>query len=123
MGGNGVTATPLDSDARTVDLNDDVGISLMAGEETDAIVDLLVDQLGDQLRVSDCITYLKLETNVGMLEIRFAEVAEILGRAFSLSDFQLIFSSYYGRPEVFEDKIGVYASMERGVGTDSGLIV
>jgi hypothetical protein len=110
-----MTVEPRDSSTVLVELNDDVGISLMAGEETDAIVDLLAEQLGDQLRISDCVTYVKIETDVGQLEIQFSQVAEMLGRPFSLGEFQLIFSSYYGRPEVFEDMIGVYASMERGV--------
>jgi len=45
--------------------NDEIGISLMAGEEADAIVELLTEELGDRLRVKDCVTYLKLETDAG----------------------------------------------------------
>jgi hypothetical protein len=95
--------------------NDDVGMSLMAGEETDAVVEILRDELGDRLRVTDCITYLKLETDAGRLEIRFAEVAEMLGRRFTMSDFQAIFSSYYGRPSITDEYIRVDASMTAGV--------
>lgn len=103
--------------------NDDVGISIMAGEEADAIVDILRDELGDRLRVSDHVTYIKLETDAGKLEIRFADVAEALGRRFTLSDFQVVFSSYYGRPQVSDDEVAVYASMTAGVlgdGDDAG---
>jgi MmoB/DmpM family protein len=95
--------------------NDDVGMSLMAGEEADAIVDILREELGERLRVTDCITYLKLETDAGALEVRFDDVAEMLGHRFTMADFQMIFSSYYGRPHLVDDRIGVYASMTAGV--------
>ena len=98
-----------------VEANDAVGISLTAGEEADAIVAVLREELGDQLRVTDCVTYLKLETDRGMLEVRFDDVAEMLGHRFGMSDFQMIFSSYYGRPLIGEDRIGVYSSMTVGV--------
>jgi hypothetical protein len=97
---------------------DDVGISLMAGEEANAISEILRDALGDGLRVSDCTTYLKLETESGSLEIHFEDVGEKLGRPFTLSDFQLVFASYYGRPCVRDDMIGVYSSMTVGVSDD-----
>lgn len=95
--------------------NDDVGMSLMAGEETDAVVQLLREELGDQLRVTDCITYHKLETDAGHLEVRFGAVAELLGRRFTMADFQGIFSSYYGRPSITDEWIRVDASMTAGV--------
>jgi hypothetical protein len=95
--------------------NDDVGMSLMAGEETDAVVELLRAELGDRMRVTDCITYLKLETGAGHLEVRFGDVAEVLGRRFTMADFQTIFSSYYGRPSITDELIRVDASMTAGV--------
>jgi hypothetical protein len=95
--------------------NDDVGMSLMAGEETDAVVQLLREELGDQLRVTDCITYQKLETDAGHLEVRFGDVADLLGRRFTMADFQAIFSSYYGRPSITDEWIRVDASMTAGV--------
>ena len=102
----------------TFEANDDVGMSLMAGEEADAIVELLTEQLGDRITVRDADTYLKVETGTGQLEVQFADVAEILGRPFTLSDFQTIFTSYYGRPYVDDDMAGVYADMEMGIVTD-----
>lgn len=98
--------------------NNEVGISLMSGEEADAIVEILKEQMGDDLRVTDSITYLKLETSVGQIELKFADVSEALGRSFTLGDFQVIFASYYGRPSIADDHIGVYSSMTAGV-TDS----
>ncbi|MEW6470780.1 MAG: MmoB/DmpM family protein [Actinomycetota bacterium] len=95
--------------------NNDIGMSLVAGEEADAIVELLKEELGDRLRVTDCMTYLKLETDVGKLEVRFADVADILGRRFNMHDFQVIFSSYYGRPHLLDDRMGIYESMTAGV--------
>ena len=101
--------------------NDDIGMSLVAGEEADAIVELLKEELGDRLRVNDCITYLKLETDAGKLEVRFADVAEILGRRFNMHDFQVIFSSYYGRPQLLDDRMVVDMSMTAGVREEEAL--
>lgn len=100
---------------QAVEPNDDIGISLMAGEEADAIVAILKEDMGDSLRVSDHMTYVKLETDAGKLEVRFADVAEVLGRRFNMSDFQTIFSSYYGRPQLLDDRMMVYADMTAGV--------
>jgi hypothetical protein len=95
--------------------NNDVGISLMAGEEADAIVDVLRDKLGDRLRVSDHAAYVKVETDTGALEIALDEVAEILGRPFTMSDFHVVFASFYGRPHVTEERVGIYSDMAAGV--------
>jgi hypothetical protein len=100
---------------KQVEANDDVGVSLMAGEETDAIVDILREEMGDRLQVTDCITYLKLETGTGHLEVRFDEVAELLGRPFTMSEFQMIFASFYGRPSLVDDRLTVSSSMTAGV--------
>jgi hypothetical protein len=105
-----VTVPPAQAEA-----NDDVGMSLMAGEETDAVIELLGEDLGPRLRVTDCITYRKLETDAGYLEVRFDDVAERLGRRFTMADFQAIFSSYYGRPSMTDEWIRVDASMTAGV--------
>lgn len=95
--------------------NNDIGISLMAGEEADAIVSILTEELGERLRVSDHVTYLKLETDAGKLEVKFDDVAEILGRRFTMGDFQTIFCSYYGRPHLLDDRMSVHESMTAGV--------
>jgi hypothetical protein len=104
----------------TLEANDDVGMSLIAGEEADAIIELLKAQLGEELTVRDAVTYLKIETGVGQLEVHFAAVADLLGRSFTLSDFQTIFASYYGRPYVDDDMAGVYADMDMGITDRTG---
>jgi hypothetical protein len=95
--------------------NDDVGMSLMAGEEADVIIDLLRESMGQALRVTDCTTYVKLETGSGRLDVRFDDVADALGRPFDLGAFQMIFSSYYGRPLVLDDRIALCSDMTAGV--------
>ncbi|MDQ1566479.1 MAG: hypothetical protein QOF96_1359, partial [Actinomycetota bacterium] len=40
----------------TLETNDDVGMSLIAGEEADAIIELLTEQLGDRITVRDAST-------------------------------------------------------------------
>jgi hypothetical protein len=105
---------------KTLETNDDVGMSLIAGEEADAIIELLSDQLGDRLKIRDAVTYLKLETDAGQLEVQFSDVSEMLGRPFTLLDFQTIFASYYGRPYVDDDMAGVYADMSAGITERAG---
>ena len=95
--------------------NNDVGISIFAGEEADAIIELLREELGDELRVKDCLTYKKLETGTGRIEVKFDDVAEILGHRFSMSDFQAVFASYYGRPSLLDDRMVVSTDMSVGV--------
>lgn len=98
--------------------NDDVGISIFAGEEADAIIQILSEDLGDELRVTDCITFMKLET-AGQIEVKFDDVAELLGHRFTPGDFQAVFASYYGRPSLLDDRIVVSTGMSVGV-TDDG---
>lgn len=95
--------------------NNDVGISIFAGEEADAIIELLREDLGDRLRVTDCMTYMKLETDAGKIEVRFDDVAEVLGHRFSQADFQTVFASYYGRPSLLDDRMVVSTGMNVGV--------
>lgn len=98
-----------------VEANDDVGISIVAGEEADAIAEILKEELGDRVRITDCLTYVKFETDVGKLEVRFADVADVLGHRFTMGDFQAIFTSYYGRPNLMDDRMVVSTSMTAGV--------
>ena len=102
-------------DGSAVVPNHDIGMSLTKGEETDAVVELLREEYGDAVRVSDKLTNLKVETSTGKLEIRFADVAERLGRPFGLADFQLIFATFYGRPVVHEDRIELSSSLTAGI--------
>jgi hypothetical protein len=95
--------------------NNDVGISIFAGEEADAIIELLSEDLGDRLRVTDCLTYMKLETDVGKIEVKFDDVAEVLGHRFTQGDFQAVFASYYGRPSLLDDRMVVSTGMSVGV--------
>jgi hypothetical protein len=95
--------------------NNDVGISIFAGEEADAIIEILREELGDKLRVTDCITYMKLETDAGKIEVKFDEVAEVLGHRFTQGDFQAVFASYYGRPSLLDDRMVVSTDMNVGV--------
>lgn len=95
--------------------NNDVGISIFAGEEADAIIEILREELGDKLRVTDCLTYMKLETAVGKIEVKFDEVAEVLGHRFNQGDFQAVFASYYGRPSLLDDRMVVSTGMSVGV--------
>ena len=100
--------------------NNDVGISIFAGEEADAIIELLTEELGDKLRVTDCLTYMKLETDVGKIEVKFDDVAEVLGHRFSQGDFQAVFASYYGRPSLLDDRMVVSTDMSVGVTDQTG---
>jgi propane monooxygenase coupling protein len=88
-------------------LNNDVGITLVAGDEADAVVEVLTAELGSGLRVQRQPAYVRLETDLGRLEVRFADVGEVLGRPFTLHDFHVVFSTYYGHPVVSDDSIAI----------------
>ena len=96
--------------ARELQGNNQVGIVIPNGEEAEAITELLREQMGDRLEVTVGGAYTKLVAD-DSIEIRYQEVAEILGRRFTASEFQIIFASYYGRPSMDDDMIGIYSEM------------
>lgn len=87
-----------------------VGMSLMKSEEADAVIDCLRDELGDALEVADHGPYYRIEAD-DKLEVRFADVSDLLGHPFTSNDFHTVFASYYGRPVANEEMIGIYAEM------------
>lgn len=95
--------------------NEEVGMALRAGDAADAVVEVLGAELGDRLRVEHHLNYLKLRTEAGKLEVRFADVAEVLGYPFGAGDLGAILSAYYGRPDLLDDRLELHADMRAGV--------
>lgn len=98
--------------------NDEVGMALRAGEAADAVIEVLRETHGDRLRVDDRRNYLKVGCDAGMLEVRFADVAEVLGYPFGAGDLGAILSAYYGRPQLLDDRLELHADMRAGVFED-----
>lgn len=90
-----------------IEQNDDVGICLMSSEESEAVCQALAERLGDAVRIERGPTFVRVEAR-DRLEVGFDQVSEVLGREFSLSDFQMILSTYYGRIRIDDDQVGVY---------------
>jgi hypothetical protein len=87
-----------------------VGVSLMKSEEANAIIELLEEEMGEALTVNDLGPFYRLEAD-DKIEIRFADVADILGSPFGANDFHVVFSTYYGRPVADDEMIGIYSEM------------
>jgi|GEM_PF-3528716 len=95
--------------------HDDVGVCLAAGAEADAVIEVLTAELGPAVRVSRRATYVRIETGIGELVIRYSDVEEVLGYSFGAAEFQSILSAYYGRPALADDQISFHSEMTAGV--------
>jgi hypothetical protein len=95
--------------------HDEVGVSLAAGAEADAVLEVLTTEPGAAVRVDRRATYVRIETDAPPLVIRYDDVADVLGYPFGPGEFQAILSAYYGRPALAEDSISFHAAMTAGV--------
>ena len=95
--------------------HDEVGVSLAAGAEADAVVEVLGEDLGGAVRISRRASYVRIDSTVGELVIRYRDVEEVLGYPFGAGEFQAILSAYYGRPTLAEDRISFSSAMTAGV--------
>lgn len=88
---------------------DTVGMVLMGSEEAEAAVQMLREQRPDLT-----ITYDECFYSIdgrGKIEIDLAELSDRMGREITVSDFLVVFSSFYGRVDMDEKRFGVYAEM------------
>lgn len=86
-----------------------VGISLMAGEETEATLMWIRDAYPDaSVKFRDC--YYKIERD-DVLELDMPAISEQLGRELSTEMFLVSMSSYFGRMVRSTDKIQIFAEI------------
>lgn len=86
-----------------------VGMSLIAGEETEAAVEWLREAHPDaRIRFRDC--YYKVERD-DLLEFDMPAISERLGRELTTEMFLVSMSTFYGRLVRSNDKIQVHAEI------------
>jgi MmoB/DmpM family len=86
-----------------------VGMSLMAGEETEAALEWIRQAHPDtRIKFRDC--YYKVERD-DVLEFDMAAISEQLGRELTTEMFLVSMSTYYGRMVRSNDKIQVFADI------------
>lgn len=86
-----------------------VGISLMAGEETEAALEWIQEAYPDtKIKFRDC--YYKVERD-DVLEFDMPAIGERLGRELSTEMFLVSMATYYGRMVRSNDKIQIFAEI------------
>jgi hypothetical protein len=86
-----------------------VGISLMAGEETEATLKWIREAYPDtRIKFRDC--YYKIERD-DALELDMPAISEQLGRELSTEMFLVSMSSYFGRMVRSNDRIQIFAEI------------
>ena len=85
-----------------------VGMSLMVSDETEAAVEMIREQFPDaKIDFRDC--FYKIERE-GSLPFDMEELSERLGRDLPTNIFLVNMSSYYGRINVSDDKVELFAA-------------
>lgn len=90
-------------------VRDVVGISLIGSAETTVAVELVADEMPDAT-ISDNDCYYKIERE-GLLSFSMAELSERLGRDYTVHDFLVNMTSYYGRIVVSDASVDIYADI------------
>ena len=88
---------------------DTVGMVLMGSEEAEAAVQMLREQRPD-LTITYDQCYYSIDGR-GKIEIDLDELSDRMGREITVSDFLVIFSSFYGRVDMDEKRFGIYAEL------------
>jgi propane monooxygenase coupling protein len=90
-------------------VRDVVGISLIGSAETTVAVELVADEMPDAT-ITDNDCYYKIERE-GLLSFSMAELSERLGRDYTVHDFLVNMTSYYGRIVVSDASVDIYADI------------
>ena len=86
-----------------------VGISLMGSEETSAALALVRAEMPDA-KITDNDCYYKVEREK-LLRFDMTELSDRLGRAYTVHDFLVNMTSYYGRIVVSDDAVEIHAEI------------
>lgn len=88
---------------------DTVGMVLMGSEEAEVVIEMLREQRPD-LTIRDDGCFYSIN-GTGNIEIDLKEMSERLGREVTSTAFLIILSSYYGRINIEDGRLGVYAEL------------
>lgn len=88
--------------------NNRVGPVLRAGPLTSAVIEAAEeDNPGKTIRVDDKVAYVRIDCE-GELILRQDTIAQMLGRAFRMSELEVELSSFAGRIETGKDYVRFY---------------
>lgn len=90
-------------------VRDVVGISLIGSAETAVAVEMVADEMPDAT-ISDNDCYYKIERK-GLLSFDMTDLSERLGRDYTVHDFLVNMTSYYGRIVVSDASVDIYADI------------
>jgi propane monooxygenase coupling protein len=90
-------------------VRDTVGISLIGSAETAVAIEMVADEMPDA-KISDHDCYYKIERE-GLLSFDMANLSDRLGRDYTVHDFLVNMTSYYGRIVVNDSSVEIYADI------------
>jgi alkene monooxygenase coupling protein len=90
-------------------VRDTVGISLIGSTETAVAVEMVTEEMPDA-KITDNDCFYKVERE-GLLRFDMADLSERLGRDYTVHDFLVNMTSYYGRIVVSDDAVEIYADI------------
>lgn len=88
----------------TITENHTVSAKLMGGEQAGIICDLM-EELYEHVDVIDSGSYVSIETQEPELIFDMAEISEVMGHSYSVSNFLAILTTYKGFIEVNDDNV------------------
>ena len=90
-------------------VRDTVGISLICSAETSVAIEMVADEMPDAT-ITDNDCFYKVERD-GLLRFDMAELSERLGREYTVHDFLVNMTSYYGRIVVSDGAVEIHADI------------
>jgi alkene monooxygenase coupling protein len=90
-------------------VRDTVGISLIGSTETSAAIEMVAEDMPDA-KITDNDCFYKVERE-GLLRFDMADLSDRLGRAYTVHDFLVNMTSYYGRIVVSDTTVEIYADI------------
>jgi alkene monooxygenase coupling protein len=95
---------------KMTDVRNTIGISLIGSEETRAAIELIQEEMPDVV-ITDNDVYFKLERE-GLLRFDMDKLSERLGRPFTVQDFLVNMTSYYGRIVVNDGVVEIFSDIQ-----------
>jgi len=90
-------------------VRDTVGISLIGSEETTAAIEMVREQM-PEAKITDNDCYYKVEAE-GLLRFDMEELGDRVGRAFTVQDFLVNMTSYYGRIVINDGVVEIHSEI------------
>jgi alkene monooxygenase coupling protein len=90
-------------------VRDVVGISLIGSAETSVAIEMVAEEMPDA-KITDNDCFYKIERK-GLLSFNMADLSERLGRDYTVHDFLVNMTSYYGRIVVNEAAVEIHAEI------------